>query len=38
VIGYVEPCDPKSLLSFDQIKQAIYKRLQMDGFDISSLP
>jgi hypothetical protein len=38
VIGYVEPCDPKSLLSFDQIKQAIYKRLQMDGFNISSLP
>jgi glucan phosphoethanolaminetransferase (alkaline phosphatase superfamily) len=38
VIGYVEPCDPKSLLNFDQIKQAIYQRLETDGFDISSLP
>jgi hypothetical protein len=38
VTGYVEPCDPKSLLSTDQIQQAIYQRLEMDGFDISSLP
>jgi len=38
VIGYVEACDPKSLLSSDQIKQAIYQRLETDGFDISSLP
>jgi hypothetical protein len=38
VVGYVEPCDPTSLLSSDQIKQAIYQRLEMDGFDISSLP
>jgi hypothetical protein len=38
VVGYVEPCDPTSLLSTDQIQQAIYQRLEMDGFDISSLP
>jgi hypothetical protein len=38
VAGYVEPCDPKTLLSFDEIKQAVYQRLEMDGFDLSSLP
>jgi glucan phosphoethanolaminetransferase (alkaline phosphatase superfamily) len=38
VSGYVDPCKPQDLLSADQIKQAVYQRLDQDGFDISSLP
>lgn len=38
VAGYVKPCSPETLLSKDQIKQAVYQRLSMDGFDTSSLP
>jgi hypothetical protein len=38
VAGYVDPCNEGDLLSFDEIKQSLYQRLDMDGFDISSLP
>jgi hypothetical protein len=38
IAGYMEPCDPKDLMSFDEIRHAAYQRLEMDGFDISSLP
>lgn len=38
VIGYVNPCDPQNLRSPDEIRQAMYQRLAMDGFDTSSLP
>lgn len=38
VLGYVNPCPAQDLLSFNEIKQALYQRLSMDGFDISSLP
>jgi glucan phosphoethanolaminetransferase (alkaline phosphatase superfamily) len=38
VSGYVNPCETQDLLSADQIKQAVYQRLDQDGFDISSLP
>jgi hypothetical protein len=38
VIGYVAPCNSEELLSADEIKQAVYQRLVVDGFDISSLP
>ena len=38
IAGYVEPCNPKDLLSLDEIRQAAYQRLEMDGFNISSLP
>ena len=38
VSRYVNPCQSNDLLSKDQIKQAVYQRLEQDGFDISSLP
>ncbi|HEX9090620.1 MAG TPA: sulfatase-like hydrolase/transferase [Anaerolineales bacterium] len=38
VIGYVDPCSPLELHSFEEIKQAMEDRLATDGFDISSLP
>jgi hypothetical protein len=38
VFGYVAPCNSKDLLSADEIKQAVYQRLVLDGFAISSLP
>ena len=38
VPGYVQPCSPQDLLSMEAIKQAVYQRLALDGFDISSLP
>jgi hypothetical protein len=34
---YTTPCSEDSLLSFDEIKQALIQRLTMDGFDTSSL-
>jgi len=38
ISGYKVPCSQQDNLSFDQIKQATYQRLEEDGFDISSLP
>jgi phosphoglycerol transferase MdoB-like AlkP superfamily enzyme len=38
IAGYSHPCNESSLLSFDEIKEAMVNRLSMDGFDISSLP
>jgi hypothetical protein len=38
VPGYTTPCSEGSLLSFDEIKQALTQRLIMDGIDISFLP
>jgi hypothetical protein len=38
VIGYINPCDPQDLRGPGEIRQAMYQRLAMDGFDISSLP
>lgn len=34
---HTAPCSEDSLLSFDTIKQEVYQRLELDGFDISSL-
>ncbi len=36
--GYTHPCNDSSLLSFDEIKEAMVNRLSMDGFDVTSLP
>ncbi len=38
VVGYVDPCNTSDLLSWDEIKSAVYARLAADGFDITSLP
>ena len=38
VKGYVDPCSPEELHSFEEIKQALKDRLARDGFDVSSLP
>jgi hypothetical protein len=38
VTDYIDPCAPQSLLSFNEIEQALVKRLDLDGFDTSSLP
>ncbi len=38
VMGYVNPCSPTQMLSWDEIEQAVLDRLASDGFDISSIP
>lgn len=38
VQGYVNPCNAQDLLSMDEIKQAVYQRLEQDGFDTAALP
>ena len=38
VPGHTNPCSADSLLSFDEINQAMKDRLSLDGFDVSSLP
>jgi hypothetical protein len=37
VAGHTDPCGENSLLSFDTVKQAMIRRLTLDGFDTSSL-
>jgi hypothetical protein len=36
--GYTSPCSEDSLLSFNEIKNALSQQLTTDGFDTSSLP
>jgi hypothetical protein len=37
VAGYTAPCNQDRLRSFDEIKQELIRRLDLDGFDTSSL-
>lgn len=37
VAGYTAPCQADSLRSFDEIKQELIQRLNLDGFDTASL-